>query len=97
MGTGCPIIDALEFGGDYPSVRVGVFNRASFVLPFPVLFAAEGGILGVVLRYQDQAGVRVLGLDRYRYLVVPGRLRDPLRRGMVMAKVTSVSYVVGAV
>jgi len=97
MGTSCPIIDALELGGDDPGVRVGILDRVSFVVSFPFLFAAESGVLGVILRYQDQAGVRVLGLDRYRYLVVPGGLWAPLRGGVVMEKVTTVSYGVGAV
>ena len=97
MGTRCPSIDALELGGDDPGVRARVLDRVSFVVSFPFLFAAESGVLGIILRYQDQASVRVLGLDCYRYLVVPGGLRAPLRRGMVMEKVTNVSYGLGAV
>ena len=97
MGAGCPIIDALELGSDDPSVCARVLDRVSFVVSFPFLFAIESCVFGIVLRYQDQAGVRVLGLDRDRYLVVPGGIRAPLRRGMVMEKVTNVSYGLGAV
>ena len=66
------------------------------MVSFPFLFAVESGVFGIILRYQDQAGVRVLGVGRDRYLVVPGGLRAPLRRGMVMEEATTVSHGMGA-
>jgi hypothetical protein len=51
MGTGCPIIDALELGSDDPGLCACVLDRVSFVVSFPFLFAIESGVLGIVLRY----------------------------------------------
>ena len=97
MGTYCSITNAFELGCDDQSVRARVFDRVSFVVSFPFLFATEEGVLRIVHRRQDQSRVRVLGLDRNSYPLVPGGLWAPLRGGVVMEKIAIVSYGMGTI